>query len=82
MRWWAKEMEVGRLLNFLGMDSDDPKVTAGIDRYRPVSARPNLQGLHFYKGQIGRFRQVIPPDQQAILTEILGPYLECMGYDI
>ena len=37
------------------------------------------QGLHFYKGKIGRFREVYRADEQAILDENLAPYLKRYG---
>jgi hypothetical protein len=74
------DQEVFRLLDFLGLERDDPRVLTGIDRYRPRGERMDKKGLHFHKGQVGRFRQKIPVDQQAILADTLGPYLERMGY--
>jgi hypothetical protein len=76
------DREVDRLLNFLGVERDAPKVFAATERYRPQSARSDQKGLHFHKGQAGRFRQKFSIDQQEILAERFGPYLERMGYEV
>jgi hypothetical protein len=73
--------EVMRLVQFLKLNPNDLQVQMVIDTYRPGSAE-GQQGLHFYKGKIGRFRQAYSPEEQAILNEKLGPYLVRMGYEI
>jgi hypothetical protein len=52
-----------------------------IDGYRPVAAE-GQQGLHFFKGKIGRFRESYNAEEQIILKEKLGSYVEHMGYEI
>jgi hypothetical protein len=73
--------EVARLLGFLKLSADNPDVEKVIVTYRPGAAE-GQQGLHFYKGKIGRFREAYSVDEQKILREKLGPYLQRMGYDI
>ncbi len=75
------DAEVNRLLEFLALHRDSPEVGAVIERYRP-GVSGEQQGLHFYKGKIGRFRQAYTADQQAILREKFAPYLERMGYSL
>ena len=73
--------EVNRLVEYLKLDgnrSDVQKVTEG---YRPGAAE-GQQGLHFYKGKIGRFRESYSAEQQEILKERMGVYLSQMGYEI
>jgi hypothetical protein len=73
--------EVARLVRFLKLNGSNPevqKVTAG---YRPGAAE-GQQGLHFYKGKIGRFRESYDSEEQAILKEKLGVHLQRMGYEI
>lgn len=73
------DKEVSRLVSFLKLDGSNPKVRNVITAYRPgVSDRQ--QGLHFYKGKIGRFRESYSLEEQTVLNEALGPYLEEMGY--
>lgn len=73
--------EITRLLGFLKLDGAQPEVREVIERYRP-GANDNQQGLHFYKGKIGRFRQAYDAAQQAVLAERFGPALKKMGYEI
>ena len=72
--------EVSRLVRFLKLNGDKPEVRSVIDAYRP-SAAEGQQGLHFYKGKIGRFREAYSAEEQAFLKEKLGAYLERMGYE-
>jgi hypothetical protein len=52
-----------------------------IDAYRPGAAE-GQQGLHFYKGKIGRFREFYSAEEKAVLQEKLGAYLQRMGYEV
>lgn len=73
--------EVARLVEFLQLNGSKPEVQQVTETYRPGAAE-GQQGLHFYKGKIGRFRESYSAEQQAILREKLGPYLVRMGYEI
>jgi hypothetical protein len=73
--------EVARLVQFLKLDGGSTDVRKVVNTYRPGVAE-GQQGLHFYKGKIGRFRDSYSPEEQAILKERLGPYLGQMGYEI
>ena len=73
--------EVRRLVGFLGLDENLPGVKTVIDAYRPEAAE-GQQGLHFYKGRIGRFREAYDAEEQAILADKLGAYLRRMGYEV
>ena len=74
------DAQAARLVGFLRLDGTSPRVRAVTEQYRP-GANDGQQGLHFYKGKIGRFRDVYPPGQQAILKEKFGPYLARMEYE-
>jgi hypothetical protein len=52
-----------------------------IEGYRP-GAGDGQQGLHFYKGKIGRFRETYNTEQQLVLKENFGAYLPRMGYEV
>jgi uncharacterized protein YbgA (DUF1722 family) len=67
-------------VEYLKLDRTKPEVQAVIEQYRP-GANDSQQGLHFYKGKIGRFRDAYTSEQQKILQELLGGFLERMGYD-
>ena len=75
------EQEAARLAAYLGLDTQKPEVRAVLEHYDPAAAE-GQQGLHFYKGKIGRFRQVYSEEQQAILSHTLAPALARMGYQI
>jgi hypothetical protein len=77
----AYDAESARLIEFLKLDGSTPEVQEVIEKYRPGKAE-GQQGLHFYKGQVGRFRQSYTAEQQASLTGWFGPYLQKMGYEI
>ena len=72
--------EVTRLPGFLKLDGSKPEARKVIEAYRPGLA-DGQQGLHFYKGKIGRFREVYKADEQAMLKIKIGPYLPRMGYE-
>jgi len=73
--------ESAKLVEYLHLDANKPEVQAVIEQYRPGAAE-GQQGLHFYKGKIGRFREVYNKEQKAILNQRLGVYLSRMGYDV
>lgn len=75
------DQEAPRLIGFLKLNGSRAKVQNVIDGYRPGAAE-GQQGLHFYKGRIGRFRESYSVEEQAVLKEKLGPYLERMGYPV
>jgi hypothetical protein len=72
--------EVARLVAFLKLRGSEPEVQKVIESYRPESAE-GQQGLHFYKGKIGRFRESYSAAEQATLNQRLAPYLKRMGYE-
>ena len=75
------DAESARLVEFLQLDGSKLEVQEVIEGYRPGKAE-GQQGLHFYKGKIGRFRESYSAEQQAVLAERFGPYLQKMEYEI
>ncbi len=73
-------IEVSRLTEYLRLDGKRREVREVVSRYRPHEAEARRQGTHFYKGQIGRFREAFTHEQQSLLLERLGPFLARMGY--
>ena len=73
--------EAKRLVGFLKLDGSRPEIQKVTDGYRPAAA-VGQQGLHFFKGKIGRFRESYTAEQQAILKERMGGYLSRMGYEL
>jgi hypothetical protein len=75
------DAELGRLIHYLKLDASQPGIQAVIAQYRP-GANDNQQGLHFYKGKIGRFRESYNVEEQRIMAERFGRALGVMGYPI
>jgi Sulfotransferase domain len=73
--------ETARLVEFLKLNGGSSEIQKVIESYRPGAA-DGQQGLHFYKGKIGRFRESYSVEEQAALKEKLGPYLVKMGYEV
>ena len=72
--------ESAKLADYLKLDRNKPEVKAVIENYRPDAAE-GQQGLHYYKGRIGRFRESYNEEQKLVLKEKLGAYLARMGYE-
>ena len=75
------DKQTERLAKFLGLDLGDAKTRQVIEQYRPESASSEQKGLHFSHGKIGRFRQKMSPEQQEILSQTFGSYLDQLGYE-
>jgi hypothetical protein len=75
------ETEATRLIEFLRLDGSRPEVQEVIENYRPGKGE-GQQGLHFYKGKVGRFRESYSTDQKTMLAERFGTHLKEMGYEI
>ena len=80
------EKESARLTGFLKLDRNSPGVRKVIGNYSPedpssIQRAETQQGLHFYKGKIGRFRDAYNDEQKAVLNQKLGSYLARMGYE-
>ncbi len=73
--------ESAKLAEFLKLDRSRPEVQKVIEGYRPGAAE-GQQGLHFYKGKIGRFRESYNEEQKSVLKEKFGAYLARMGYEV
>jgi hypothetical protein len=72
------EATTAQLLDYLGLDPDCPDVAQVLSKYRP-GAEPQV-GTHFHKGEIGRFRECLTPQQQEACNWRFAPYLREMGY--
>ena len=75
------DREVDRLVKFLKLNGGQPEVQKVIEQYRP-GANDSQQGLHFYKGRIGRFRESYSAAEQRVMAERFGPALARMGYPV
>ncbi|HET6846587.1 MAG TPA: sulfotransferase domain-containing protein [Anaerolineales bacterium] len=75
------EDEAARLARFLGLNPSARAVREVINRLRPERAE-GRQGTHFFRGRIGRFREVFSLEQQNVLAKAFEPFLSRMGYEI
>lgn len=75
------DQESARLVDYLKLNGSTPGVRSVIEQYRP-GANDSQQGLHFYKGRIGRFREAYTEEQKLLLGRKLSPYLPRMGYEV
>jgi hypothetical protein len=76
------DAEFMRLLDFLGIDGDNPKLQKIAETYRPEKGRDDRAGMHFVKGIIGRYRQALTRSEQEKCRKVFAPYLERMGYPL
>jgi hypothetical protein len=80
------DIESAKLVKYLKLNGIRLEVQAVVEKYRPDSSlgahrAEGQQGLHFFKGKIGRFRESYGKEQKLVLNEKLGLYLARMGYD-
>lgn len=75
------DSEATRLAEFLKLRATQADVQKVIEAFRPEKGE-GQQGLHFFKGRIGRFRESYSAEQQAVLKEKMGGYLLKMGYEL
>ncbi len=73
------DVEAERLAKYLVLQGEQPEVRKVIEHYRPKQVE-GRQGTHFFKGKVGRFREVYSKEQQKVLAERFGTFLPKMGY--
>ncbi len=71
-----------RLFAYLKLDAETDAFKAIVEKYRPGQVETGRQGLHFFKGNIGRFRETYTDDQQAQMVERFGDSLKRMKYEV
>jgi hypothetical protein len=69
------------LVAFLGLNVEPPALQEVIEKHRPERAGEGQKGTHFSKGINGHFQEVYTAEEQDVLLEVLGPYLDRMGYE-
>ena len=74
------DAEIEKLLAYLSLDPEDDAVQGVVENYRPGKADAGQQGLHFFKGKIGRYEEAYTNDQQAEMRARFGAALQKMGY--
>ena len=76
------ESETRRLVDFIGLNPENPEVLKVIENYKPGADGTSRKGMHFRHGKIGRFRQKMTGEQISQLNQTVAPYLDRMGYEI
>ena len=76
------DKEAGKLVTFLGVNPADQAIQAVVEKYRPAGQVQGQQGTHFFKGQVGRFRERYSAAEQKIMADQFGATLKKMGYEI
>lgn len=74
--------ETTKLTEFIHLDKRNKLINDVIEKYRPGQAKEGKDGLHFFKGQIGRFRERFSIEDQKKISEKLSKYLPKMGYEL
>lgn len=73
--------EVNRLVHFLNLHLPQARIEQIVASYQQDSAEVSQhEGLHFNKGIVQRYRQVLTADQLALCDRLFSPYIEPMGY--
>ncbi|MBT3321202.1 MAG: hypothetical protein HN392_02855 [Anaerolineae bacterium] len=76
------DVEINRLLAYLKLDASEEKYKQIIEKYRPGKAETGQEGLHFFKGKIGRYKEAYTNEEQAQMRERFGESLPEMGYEL
>lgn len=74
------DVEIERLMDYLGMQINNADVEPILDLYRPERGNAARKGTHFSKGQIERYRDVFTEAQLEEFTAMFEPDLGRMGY--
>ena len=74
--------ETTKLTDFIHLDKRNKLINDVIEKYRPGQAKEGKDGLHFFKGQIGRFRERFSLEEQKRISDKLAKYLPKMGYEL
>lgn len=74
--------QLHRLADHLRMPIDDAGVAALLERYPAGAGSATWEdGMHFNKGEVGRFTQVMSRSDLDVCNRLLGPQLRDMGYE-
>lgn len=77
------QREIHRLAQHLGIALEDDEVVRLLEAHAPGQGSADWQdGLHFNRGEVGRFREAMTEAQLAHANRVLGPLLAEMGYEV
>ena len=75
--------ELKKLCEFMDFHVETKTLERISERWRAGKMKSEPQQmLHFNKGSAGRFRTVMSPEELELCSELLGPYIEDMGYTV
>lgn len=74
--------KANEIVDFLGLDLENPEIARIIQKNQPGGGVQEKQGTHFFKGQVGRFREKFSADEITMLNERFGSFLIQMGYEL
>ena len=72
--------ELRRLSKYIGFDATDEQLKTIDEHYRRKETRTSDPNLHFNKGVAGRYAEEFTPQQLELCKQVLGEYIERMGY--
>jgi len=75
-------LELERLTDFLSISVPRPLLQQVVTNYQKgnVFSKEKLQALHFHKGIVGRFREVMSAEELSLCDKYFRDHLEKMGY--
>lgn len=74
------EGEGKKIITFLGLDPADERIKIITNKNQPTGSVQGKQGTHFFKGQIGRFRESYSEKELKLFYRKYGSILQKMGY--
>ena len=76
--------QLQRLAEHLGASIDGASAAALLEKHPAGAGSSNWaeDGLHFNKGQVGRFTEVLTREELDVCNRLLGPQLTAMGYEL
>ena len=76
------DTEMKKLLTYLKLNASEEKYQKVLEKYRPGKAEAGQEGLHFFKGKIGRYKEAYTNAEQAQIRARFGVSIQKMGYEI
>jgi hypothetical protein len=69
-----------KIITFLGLNPADERIKTITNKNQPAGSVQGKQGTHFFKGQIGRFRESYSEEELKLFYGKYGSILQKMGY--
>ena len=72
--------QLRRLVDHLELEVSDEVIEQVVAKYRKDDPGASKKFAFLNKAVIGRYREVMSPEEQALCRSHLAPYLQKMGY--